>query len=152
MRRTLHLTGIVAAFVLAAAPASAQRGMQPPMPRYDTSTVETIVGTIVRVDTIRAMPGARGAGLHVLVRAGRDTIPVHLGPAAYLASRSVTLAAGAPVTVRGSRVVWQERPVLIAAELRSGKTAVTLRDAQGLPLWRGAGMPGMPGMPGRRMP
>ena len=147
MRRTTYLAS-AALLALAAAPAAAQRGMGPAMPRYDTTTVQTITGTVVRVDTIRAMTGMRGAGVHLALRVGSDTVPVHLGPATYLAGQPVSFAAGDQVTVRGSRVVWQEKPAVLAAEVKKGNATLTLRDAQGLPRWRGAGMRG----PGMRMP
>lgn len=86
----------------ASRPAAAQR---PPAARlYDTTTGETVSGTVVRIDTVPARGGVEG-GVHLQLRTARDTIPVHLGPAWYLARQSsVRLAAGDRVTVRGSRI------------------------------------------------
>ena len=112
-------------------------------PRYDTTTVQTIRGTIVRVDTTAAGGGSQG-GVHLLLKAGAETLSVHLGPAWYLAEQPLKLAAGDIIDVRGSRITAGGSPVLIAAEIRRGKTALVLRDRNGRPAWSGRSSGHMP--------
>ena len=101
---------------------------------FDPTTVETLVGTAVRIDTVGARRGLEG-GVHVQLRTGAETIPVHLGPTWYLARRATRLATGARLTVRGSRVSFAGKPAIIAATLQTGTTQLTLRDSVGVPAW-----------------
>lgn len=150
---------LIAAALLAVAlalpsPAAAQGGRPGPgragVPLYDTATVQTLTGTVVSIDTI-AGPRALGGGIHLQLRTGSETIPVHLGPAWYMNQERVRLAAGDRITVRGSRIDYQGAPVLVAAELTRDRdrAVVRLRDGRGIPAWtRGAQQGGR----GRRVP
>lgn len=132
IRRSLVAISLTA---LVAAAASAQ-----PVPRraalhYDTTTVQTVSGEVLRVDT--PAPGGRGpAGVQALVRAGAESLTVHLGPSWLLQRQNVTLAVGDRIQVTGSRVVIAGKPSLIVAELRKGARSVTFRDRHGVPQWR----------------
>jgi hypothetical protein len=48
---------------------------------------------------------------------------------------------GDTVVITGSRVTVDGDRVFIAKEVKKGESAWTLRDAAGLPLWRGGGQP-----------
>lgn len=142
MTRRYAVAGIaVALAMLSAAPGRAQRAGPPAAPMFDTTTVETITGTVLRVDTVAAPPGMRRAraGVHVELRAGTDTVPVHLGPTWYMQRQSTRLAVGDRITVRGSRVTWQGKPAVVAAEVRKGGAVLTLRDRNGRPRWNARG-------------
>jgi hypothetical protein len=76
-------------------------------------------------------------GVHLLVKAGADTLSVHLGPAWYLGEQPLKLAAGNVIDIRGSRITVGGSPALIAAEVRRGDNALVLRDSNGLPKWSG---------------
>lgn len=104
-------------------------------PMYDTATVQTISGTIVSVDTVAGRPGLP-RGVHLQLKIGTETIPVHLGPTWYLAEQPLAFAAGQVITVRGSRITYEGKPAVIAAEVRRGESALQLRDNNGLPKWR----------------
>ena len=141
----LRLLAPVTLLLTATAPhAVAQGNMcpQPPCahpaggPRYDTTTVQTIRGTIVRIDTANARGGFQG-GVHLLLKAGAETLSVHLGPAWYLAEQPLKLAAGDVIDIRGSRITVNGSPALIAAEVRRGDEALVLRDKNGVPTWSG---------------
>ncbi|HYD51067.1 MAG TPA: hypothetical protein VEA99_00515 [Gemmatimonadaceae bacterium] len=106
--------------------------------RYDTATVETITGTVARIDT--TSEGGPGAlGIHLALDTDKGRLPVHLGPAWYLAGQPLKLAVGDRLTVRGSRITFRGQPALIAAQVRRGDSALSLRNASGLPAWRGQG-------------
>jgi hypothetical protein len=151
MRHT-RIGAVAALLTLASAfqAAAAQPGRgQPPgggVPRYDVNTVETVRGEVIAVDTVA--PGMRGrmAGVHLTLRTGGQTLPVHLGPTTYLAQQSLRVSTGETIEVRGSRVTMGGGPALIAARVTKGQQVVTLRDSTGLPAWRGMGRP----MPPRR--
>lgn len=137
---------IVGASFAVAAPVSAQRGAGPgagggpgsPYGRmYNPQTVETVAGEITAVEKIT--PG-RGMfrGVHIVLKTNKgESLPVHLGPEWYLEKQAVTLKQGDKVEVRGSRVTFQDKPAVIAAEVtKEGKT-LRLRDASGVPAWGG---------------
>ena len=139
MRRSLVAISLTA---LLAGAASAQ-----PVPRraalhYDTATVQTVSGEVLRVDT--PAPGGRGfAGVQALMRVGAESLVVHLGPSWLLQRQNMAIAVGDRVEVTGSRVTIDGKPSLIAAELRKGGRGVTLRSRSGVPQWRaGAPRPG----------
>jgi len=103
---------------------------------YDTATVQTLRGEVVAVDTVRAGHGP-GAGIHLTLKTDSTSVGVHLGPGWYLESQSVKVIAGDRITVTGSRVVFQGKPVIVAAEVRKGERILSLRNSQGYPLWSG---------------
>ena len=103
---------------------------------YDPKTVETLSGEVVAVDRVAPMRGM-SEGVHVVVKGDKGTTDVHLGPAWYLDHQDIQLAVGDRVEVRGSRVTVAGKPAVVAAEVKKGGETLRLRDAQGLPFWRG---------------
>jgi hypothetical protein len=103
---------------------------------YNPATEATITGT---VDSVTHVPsqGPGGTGLHLVLAASSGTIDVHVGPASFVASKNMTLAKGDTLTVVGSKVTLSGQAVLIAREIRKADQLLTLRDANGLPLWSG---------------
>ncbi|MBE7385721.1 MAG: hypothetical protein F6J95_030560 [Leptolyngbya sp. SIO1E4] len=100
---------------------------------YDVTTVETQHGKVVSID--RTSIGVNAGGIHLTLDISHEQLPVHLGPAWYLEDQSLDIAIDNVIEVTGSRVVIDEEPVLIAAEIKIGDTVVTLRDCDGIPLW-----------------
>ncbi|HEX8951164.1 MAG TPA: DNA-binding protein [Polyangia bacterium] len=103
---------------------------------YDPKTVATLKGEIVQVDLVAPMRGMSD-GVHVVLKGDQGTTDVHLGPAWYLDHQDTQLAVGDRVEVRGSKVTVGGKPAVVAAEVRKGNATLQLRDAQGLPMWRG---------------
>jgi hypothetical protein len=127
--------------------AQAQRGMPPGHQHrmggscpancgYDTTTVSTVTGQIASVD-----PMMGGMGIHLSVRVGDATLPVHLGPATVLASQGFAFQPGQWIEVTGSRVQMGGGPALIAAIVRLDGRVLTLRDRTGRPTWAPPGAP-----------
>jgi hypothetical protein len=103
---------------------------------YNPATVETLSGEVVGVNQFRPGPGMR-AGIHLLVRNGREAVSVHLGPAWYIEKLDNPIHKGDRVEVKGSRVMFQDKTAIIAAEVKRGDALLLLRDAQGIPVWSG---------------
>jgi len=154
MNRTVGLLGstaVITLFGLACAPpASAQRGlgrgMAPIYMMYDTSTVDTINGTI---EVIERTEIDAHEGIHLQVRVGEDLVPVHLGPAWFLDNQDEALEVGARVSIVGSRITQGGATVWIAAEVKIGDATLILREGHGTPRWQAwrLGRPGRPGGP-----
>jgi hypothetical protein len=148
--RFISLIGIFA-LVLAATAAWAQPGMGPGGGQgrswgagdaysrmYDPKTVETLSGEIVSVE--KFTPGRQMSyGVHFTLKTAKETIPVHLGPSWYLDKQGMTFSAGDKVEVTGSRITYEGKPTIIAAEVKKDGQTLKLRDAAGVPAWAGRG-------------
>ncbi len=104
---------------------------------YNVSTVETITGEVVSVDKITPVKGM-SYGIHLLVKTGKDTISVHLGPSWYMDKQKIIINSKDKVTVTGSRITYQGSPAIIASEIKKGDNTITLRDKNGYPVWSGS--------------
>jgi hypothetical protein len=101
---------------------------------YDTKTVETISGDVTAIDTVA--PSKRMAGgIHLTLKTDKETISVHLGPTWYMEKQDVKLAVGDKITVKGSRITYDEKPAIVAAEITRGGDTLKLRSDNGFPLW-----------------
>ncbi len=146
----ISLIGILG-LVLAATAARAQPGMGPGGGQgrgwgagnaysrmYNPKTVETLSGEVVSVE--KFTPGRQMSyGVHFTLKTAKETIPVHLGPSWYLDKQSMTFAQGDKVEVTGSRITYEGKPAIIAAEVKKGGQILKLRDAAGIPAWAGRG-------------
>jgi len=103
---------------------------------YSSATETTVTGT---VDDVKRMPPAGNgmAGLHLVLNTSAGAIDVHVGPTWYVSSRNFTFAKGDAVTLVGSKITMSGREVLIAREITKGQQTLTLRTANGIPVWSG---------------
>lgn len=100
---------------------------------YDPKTVETVAGEITGVDKITPTHGM-SRGVHIMLKTDkREMLPVHLGPEWYIDKQTIALKQGDKVQVRGSRIPFQDKPAMIAAEVTTGAETLHLRDANGIP-------------------
>jgi hypothetical protein len=103
---------------------------------YNAQSVETVRGEVVSVDTIRPMRGMH-QGVHLTLKTDKGEIAVHLGPSWYVENQEVKLVPHDTIEVKGSRVTFDGKPAIIAAEVKKGDKVLELRDANGLPVWAG---------------
>ena len=108
-----------------------QRGNQ--NSNYNPGTVEVLKGEIMKIDTVNS--GGRSSGIHILLKSGKENIPVHLGPGWYLSGKNFLLKINDQVEVKGSRITYNNAPAIIAAELKKGNQTLKLRNENGFPLW-----------------
>lgn len=104
---------------------------------YDPKTEVTVKGTI---EDVQEHAGKGGwTGVHLVLKTDSGTLPVHVGPSAYIAKKQFSFAKGDAVEILGSKVSMAGQETLLAREItKAGKTLV-LRNAQGIPEWAGAG-------------
>jgi hypothetical protein len=103
---------------------------------YNPPSVETITGEVVSVDKITPMKGMY-YGVHVVLRTDKETISVHLGPGWYIENQDVKIAPKDKIEVKGSRITFESKPAITAAEVKKGNDVLMLRDASSLPAWSG---------------
>jgi hypothetical protein len=109
-------------------------------PMYNSQTEASFTGIVKAVNRVPASgrhcwvaPDVLGA--HLTFETATETIEVHLGPAAMLEEKNVTIASGDTLTILGSRITLGGMPVLLAREITRGDETWTLRDRAGIPLW-----------------
>jgi len=103
---------------------------------YDPNTVVTMTGEITRIDKITPLKGM-SYGVHFVLKTKDETLSVHLGPAWYIENQEVRIERGDKVEVLGSRITFDGKPAIIAAEVKRGNAVLVLRDKEGFPMWSG---------------
>jgi len=103
---------------------------------YDAKTVETISGEVTAVEQMTPFKDM-GRGVHLTLKTDKETISVHLGPVWYIERQDTKIAAGDKIEVKGSRITYEGKPAIIAAEIHKGDEVLMLRDASGIPMWAG---------------
>jgi hypothetical protein len=148
MRKLFPLLAVFAViFLMLPSHSFAQRGMKwkgsggwgmgsQYMGMYDPKAVETLGGQVESVEKFYPMRGM-SYGVHLKLKTEKETVSVHLGPAWYLENQDVRIEPGDRVEVKGSRITFQGKPAVIAAEVKKGEEVLRLRDGSGLPAWAG---------------
>lgn len=103
---------------------------------YNPQTVETVSGVVVSVNRFTPIRGM-SYGIHAVVKTEKETLSVHLGPAWFIDNQESKIKAGDKVEIKGSRITYEGKPAIIAAEVKKGDETLTLRDAGGIPAWSG---------------
>jgi sporulation protein YlmC with PRC-barrel domain len=102
---------------------------------YDPEKEETISGQVVSIETSAPMPGmAPGMQMLVQTEDGQSTRE-QVGPAWYLERQDLDMQKNTHVQVTGARADIDGQPVLMAREVQFDGQVITLRDAQGMPMW-----------------
>ena len=103
---------------------------------YNPKTVETLSGEVISVDRIRPEKGM-AYGVHLMVKTDKESVSVHLGPEWYIERQDTEIKAKDTIQVKGSRVTYEGKPAIIAAEVKKGGDVLMLRDEKGVPYWSG---------------
>jgi hypothetical protein len=104
---------------------------------YDPKTVETVTGEVLRVEQMTPTKGM-GPGIHLLLKTATETVSVHLGPSWYVEHQDTRIQPKDRIEVKGSRLSFDGKPAIIAAEVHKGDETLMLRDENGVPLWAGS--------------
>jgi hypothetical protein len=106
---------------------------------YNPATVETITGEVVGIE--QTVPMKRmNQGIALVVKTGKETLTVHLGPTWYLERLDTKIVKGDKVEIKGARTTLAGKPIMLAAEVKKDDNVLVLRDASGVPVWAGWGM------------
>ena len=103
---------------------------------YNPKTVETLSGEVISVDQITPEKGM-AHGVHLTLKTEKETISVHLGPQWYIERQDTEIKAKDMIQVKGSRITFEGKPAIIAAEVKKGDEVLKLRDEKGFPYWAG---------------
>ncbi len=104
-------------------------------PRYfNPETITTIEGKIIGIDSVK-MRTYTTTRLNLQTKTG--PIYVHIAPYWYLESKKIMFKVGEEIKVRGSKIIYDNKPVIIASELKYQDRELKLRDSNGFPMWAG---------------
>ena len=103
---------------------------------YDQTTVETVSGVVVKVERMTPRRGM-SYGVHLLLKTDKEVISVHLGPSWFINRQDMKIKKNDKIQVKGSRILINKNPAIIAAEITKGKHILKLRDESGIPVWSG---------------
>ena len=123
-------------YVPAGEPRAGGWGVDTPYGRlYEPAKEQTISGQVVSIETSAPMPGM-APGMQMLVQTddGKNT-RVQVGPVWYLERQDLDMKENTHVQVTGARAEIEGQPVLMAREVQFDGQIITLRDAQGMPMW-----------------
>jgi hypothetical protein len=67
-------------------------------------------------------------GVHLTLKSHNETISIRLGPAWYIENQDIRIMPTDKIEVTGSRITYQGKPVIIAAEIKKGDEVLKLRD------------------------
>jgi hypothetical protein len=142
MLRLLLLTLLLAP-VADAAPWDKSQRLKKMIDAYDATDMETIEGTVVKIYEITPK-SSPSYGIHIILKADKEAVNIHVGPGWYLKNIDNILASGDKISVTGARTKEATSYEKIsyrsirAAEIRKDKALLLkLRDVNGRPLWSG---------------
>ena len=103
---------------------------------YNPATVENVEGI---VESVNKLTPSRGMnyGIHIIINTGKESLSVHLGPSWYIERLDTKIVRNDKVQVKGSRITFNGKPAIIAAEVKKGDNVLVLRDSAGIPVWAG---------------
>ena len=102
---------------------------------YNPNTVETLNGEVVSVE--KMIGKGRYIGIHLTVKSSKEVISIHLGPEWYIRKQNISFVTKDKLSIKGSRITFEGKPAIIAAEVKKGNETLLLRNENGIPLWSG---------------
>jgi hypothetical protein len=129
-----YVTSVLAiSIVLSLAATAAPRDVGGYRSPYDPRDIETVCGTVKRIETLPRAGGGRDVTLVLRTDIG-DEVPVAVAPRWVLAAFGLRLHEGDAVQVIGWRIVTG-KPALLAAEIGKGTQLFVFRDRHGVTVW-----------------
>jgi hypothetical protein len=111
-----------------------------PMGRmYNPKTVEKLDGEIASLEKVTAGKMDIPARVLLKLKTAKETVTIYLGPEWYLEKQNLKLSPGDYIQVCGSRIMMDDKPVILPNEVTKGSQVVQFWDDQGSPRWRGQG-------------
>ena len=102
---------------------------------YDSSNIIAVNGEIMEVILVKSKRPEK-AGMHLILKSDKkDTLEILLGPKHYVDEQKFTLKENDKIKVIGSKVIMNQKEVIIAREIEKEDQLLRLRDENGIPLW-----------------
>jgi sporulation protein YlmC with PRC-barrel domain len=103
---------------------------------FDSKTIKTISGQVIKVDQVPEPGFGMEVRLTVFIDK-KEILPVYLGPAFYIvgSAQAKQFKIGDQVTVTGSQVTVRGELFILATTVKRGNEVLRLRDKDGNPEW-----------------
>ncbi|HZY10087.1 MAG TPA: DNA-binding protein [Bacteroidota bacterium] len=101
---------------------------------FDSKSTETLKGQVLTISKVTPIKGM-SYGVQLLLKTEKEELSVHLGPGWYLVNQDMTIEPRDTVEVKGSRILFVKKPVIVATEVSKGDAILKLREENGFPLW-----------------
>lgn len=106
---------------------------------YNAATEATIEGKITNVMVADSGYG-RFPAVIVDLKTKDETMKVYIAPSWYLGKEKIELKKEQSLTVTGSKVTHNDKPLLITRTMKYDGKEITFRDSKGFPVWAGKAM------------
>jgi sporulation protein YlmC with PRC-barrel domain len=105
---------------------------------FDSKTIKTVSGQVIKVDQVPEFGFGLQMRLTVFIDK-KEILPVYLGPAFYIVGpwQAKRFKLGDKVTVSGSQVTVRGESFMLATTVKRGNEVLRLRDKDGIPEWIG---------------
>jgi len=113
-------------------------GEDPYTTLFDSKTIKTISGQVIKVDQVPNQIFGREMRLTLFID-NKEVLPVYLGPAFYIVGPEQVnnFKIGDKVTVTGSQITVRGELFMLATTVKRGNKVLRLRDKDGIPGWIG---------------
>jgi hypothetical protein len=111
-------------------------GEDPYTTLFDSKTIKTISGQVIKVDQVPNQIFGREMRLTLFID-NKEVLPVYLGPAFYIVGPEQVnnFKIGDKVTVTGSQITVRGELFMLATTVKRGNKVLRLRDKDGTPDW-----------------
>ncbi|MBM4166156.1 MAG: hypothetical protein FJ218_04450 [Ignavibacteria bacterium] len=103
---------------------------------FDRNTVRNFSGVVTKIKYQSPLKGM-SSGILVNVKNDNEELNVWLGPAWYLDHQDEKVTVKEKLEFRGSKIMLNEQPVMLASEVHKGSATLYLHDEHGYPTWCG---------------
>jgi hypothetical protein len=105
---------------------------------YNPQTVVTIKGVVNEVERVQSGPGGY-LSIHIKMGSEEGIQTVHLGPAWFI-EKEMKIAPSDILEITGSKIIYNDTPAIIAAQIKMGDQTLQIRNEIGVPVWSRSGM------------
>lgn len=104
---------------------------------FDPHKIVTISGKVASIDRECVPVPGMAPGVSVVIATDKGDVTVQVGPSWFTEyyRRKWNIQPGDPVTITGSSVTVQGKPVIMATRGQKGDLAMVVRSRRGVPVW-----------------
>ncbi len=101
---------------------------------FNTKTIDTVFGEIVSLDSVKPSNGM-SYGIQLIVKTKTDTLTAILCPTWFTKCLNICLKVNDKIEIEGSRVTFNNKPIMIAARIICNGIILKMRNDKGHPIW-----------------
>ena len=116
---------------------------------YNTATETKVEGKIGNIEVADSGYG-RFPGTVVNLKTKDKAVKVYIAPNWYLNNEKIQLKKDQSLTITGSKVTHNNKPLIITRTMKYDGKEITIRDSNGFPVWAGKAMGPGAGRRGRQ--